>query len=120
MTIAAPARHNLAAPRRRRPKPTPEPITRDRLAFLEHGRRVPLYNKMVRSTDMDEAWSAYQQLLKDRPDCLEQLIPAKYLHGFAALLVSQNRSMPASKTRTQTTFLRLLSVLLHLARPNYI
>ena len=102
--------------RRRLPKPhtattSSASVPPSTLAFREHDHRRPLYNKLVGALVIDEAWSAYQQLLNDHPTHARQAIPQKYLHGFAASLVSRAKWMPAQKTRTQTTFLRLLSVL---------
>ncbi|KAI0722897.1 hypothetical protein C8Q76DRAFT_855241 [Earliella scabrosa] len=82
-----------------------------RWAFEEHRRRRPLYEQLAAATDIDEAWQTYQQLLSDCPPHVKQPIPQKSLHCFAALLVAHSRWQPAHKTRTQTVFHRLLSVL---------
>lgn len=42
---------------------------------------------------------------------MKQSIPQKYLHAFAAALVKKSSAKPASRKRTRTVFLRLLSVL---------
>ncbi|KAI0660908.1 hypothetical protein C8Q70DRAFT_1105043 [Cubamyces menziesii] len=82
-----------------------------RYAYRDHRARQPLYEKMAEAADPDEAWQTYQELLKYRPPHIEQSIPHKYLHAFAASLVSRSKTLPPQKTRTRTTFLRLLSVL---------
>ncbi|KAI0750882.1 hypothetical protein C8Q80DRAFT_537458 [Daedaleopsis nitida] len=80
-------------------------------AFQEHRRRQALYDKLANAEDIEEAWRTYQELLLQRPPHVKQLIPHKYLHCFAALLVARTKWQPSQKTRTQTVFHRLLSVL---------
>lgn len=80
-------------------------------AFQEHSRRQALYDKLANAEDIDEAWKTYQELLLKRPPHVKQLIPHKYLHSFAALLLARTKWRPSQKTRTQTVFHRLLSVL---------
>ncbi|KAH9899797.1 hypothetical protein C8Q73DRAFT_681060 [Cubamyces lactineus] len=92
-------------------QPTPPRSVFSRYAYRDHRIRQPLYEKMVEATDPDEAWQTYQELLKYRPPHIEQSIPHKYLHAFAASLVNRSESLPSQKTRTRTVFLRLLSVL---------
>ncbi|KAI0776043.1 hypothetical protein BD413DRAFT_259207 [Trametes elegans] len=82
-----------------------------RMASRDHYIRKPLYEKLVEGNDIEEAWRTYQTLLKDRPDHLKCGIPLKYLHAFASLLVKRSDNTLAQRKRTQTTFLRLLSVL---------
>ncbi|KAI0375714.1 hypothetical protein BV20DRAFT_1008431 [Pilatotrama ljubarskyi] len=92
-------------------RPEPPSFVLDRYAARDHQLRQPLYQKLVDTTDIDEAWETYQELLKYKPAHLKQSIPHKYLHSFAARLVRRSRSMPPFKPRTQKVFLRLLSVL---------
>lgn len=87
------------------------PYTSTRWAFEEHNRRLPLYEKLVTATDIDEAWKTYQELLSTPPPHVKQPIPQKYLHCFAALLIARSKWAPSRKTRTQTVFHRLLAVL---------
>ncbi|KAL1944218.1 hypothetical protein VTO73DRAFT_3403 [Trametes versicolor] len=82
-----------------------------RYASRDHYLRRPMYEKLAAATDLDEAWRLYQDLLQHRPAYLQQSIPHKYLHSFAAALVKKSKSKPAYKARTRTVFLRLLSVL---------
>ncbi|KAI0335540.1 hypothetical protein GY45DRAFT_808701 [Cubamyces sp. BRFM 1775] len=92
-------------------RPAPPRYIFSRYAYRDHRIRQPLYEKMVETTNPDEAWQTYEELLKYRPPHLEQSIPHKYLHAFAASLVSRSETLPPQKTRTQSIFLRLLSVL---------
>ncbi|OJT10187.1 hypothetical protein TRAPUB_13292 [Trametes pubescens] len=82
-----------------------------RYASRDHHLRRPMYEKLAAATDLDKAWQLYQDLLQHRPAYLQQSIPHKYLHSFAAALVKKSKSKPAHKARTRTVFLRLLSVL---------
>ncbi|KAI0650665.1 hypothetical protein C8Q79DRAFT_1116234 [Trametes meyenii] len=90
-------------------RPTAPHHLSSRYAFRDHQARRPLYEKLAKG-NVDEAWQTYQDLLKSRPAHLKQAIPHKYLHSFAALLV-KSTNVPPSKSRTQTVFLRLLSIL---------
>ncbi|KAI9000940.1 hypothetical protein BD414DRAFT_473129 [Trametes punicea] len=102
---------HLSQAARRLRRPTPPRYIFSRYAYRDHRIRKPLYEKLVDAVDVDEAWQTYQELLKYQPIHMEQSIPQKYLHCFAALLVNRSKSLPPRKTRTQTVFLRLLSVL---------
>ncbi|TBU49608.1 hypothetical protein BD309DRAFT_947216 [Dichomitus squalens] len=101
------------------PQQPPKPAVRNlspsafrrRGILQERSRRWSLYEKLVKCPDLDDAWKTYQELLQDCPSCLKQPIPQKHLHGFASRLVTRSEWVPPSRTRTQTTFLRLLSVL---------
>ncbi|CDO68728.1 hypothetical protein BN946_scf184652.g55 [Trametes cinnabarina] len=90
---------------------TSKPRRSSQYAYRDHRLRQPLYQKLAKCTNLDEAWQTYQELLKYRPAHLDQSIPHKYLHSFAAHLVKRNKALPQEKIRTQTVFLRLLSVL---------
>lgn len=92
------------------PRMTPSAVRR-RQIFEEYRRRLDSYKKLVKATDIDDAWKTYQELLQDRPQYLEQPIPQKYLHGFASRLIVRTDWIPPTKSRTRTTFLRLLSIL---------
>ena len=81
-----------------------------RQVLFDHSSRRPLYNKLLEAPE-SEAWLTYQRLLKSRLVHAKHLIPQKYLHGFAARLVSQSKWVPPQRTRTQTTFHRLLSII---------
>ncbi|KAI0832499.1 hypothetical protein BC628DRAFT_1346934 [Trametes gibbosa] len=82
-----------------------------RYASRDHMARRPMYEQLAEATDIDEAWQLYQNLLEHRPAYMTRSIPHKYLHAFAAALVKKSSAKPASRKRTQTVFLRLLSVL---------
>ncbi|PIL37224.1 hypothetical protein GSI_00917 [Ganoderma sinense ZZ0214-1] len=97
-------------PKQPTPRMTPGAIRR-RQVFEEYCRRLDSYKKLVEATDIDDAWKTYQELLQDRPLYLKQPIPQKYLHGFASRLTARTDWMPPARSRTQKTFLRLLSVL---------
>ncbi|KAI0352880.1 hypothetical protein OH77DRAFT_742718 [Trametes cingulata] len=92
-------------------RPEPPRSVLSRYAARDHHKRKPLYEKLVYSADIDEAWATYQDLLRYKPPHLERSIPHKYLHSFAARLVSRSKTKPPVKVRTQKVFLRLLSVL---------
>ncbi|KAI0638260.1 hypothetical protein C8Q77DRAFT_1090198 [Trametes polyzona] len=114
-TTPAPKSHPTTAnpsPAAKGPKQNLPPAWRlARYAYRDHERRRPLYEKLVQPTDLDEAWKIYQELLQYRPVHLKHSIPPKYLHAFAAALVKRSADVPPRKERTQTIFLRLLSVL---------
>ncbi|KAI1796310.1 hypothetical protein LXA43DRAFT_663260 [Ganoderma leucocontextum] len=97
-------------PKRSTPRMTPSAVRR-RQAFEEYLRRLDSYKKLVEATDIEDAWKTYQELVQDRPQYLKQPIPQKYLHNFATRLTARTDWLPPAKSRTQTTFLRLLSVL---------
>ncbi|RPD67085.1 hypothetical protein L226DRAFT_127403 [Lentinus tigrinus ALCF2SS1-7] len=92
-------------------KTAPPRYMHSRWGYEEHARRRVLYDKLAGAAGLEEAWLTYQALLNERPPHVQQIIPEKYLHSLAARLIARTRWRPSEKTRDQTVFHRLLSVL---------